>query len=302
MPYARGGYTCHQGSAMPRLRPLFLAVLALGILATNVHAQQSYSALYAFGDSLTDTGNDYILSLGTAPATPYWQGRFSNGPIWLDGLAANLGLNDAPALAGGTNYAFGGAMLLPDFSASWGLPSVTEQVEVYLLLHNGAADPKALYVLEGGNNDVIAGTTGDPYVLGNTLGGTLYALAVQLSNAGARHIMVANVTDVGRMPQAAKFSTWATQAAQAANNTLAALLSFAWYTNPGTNFTLVDTFDLMDNLVASPGVYGLSNVNTPCLQGSNECGQPAQYLFWDVVHPTTETGAFLTNLAMSELP
>ena len=43
-----------------------------------------YSNIYTFGDSLSDTGNLYKLSLpflGGYPGEPYYQGRFSNGAV-----------------------------------------------------------------------------------------------------------------------------------------------------------------------------------------------------------------------------
>ena len=41
-----------------------------------------YSTMYSFGDSLSDVGNDYALSLNLAPISPpYDGGRFSNGPL-----------------------------------------------------------------------------------------------------------------------------------------------------------------------------------------------------------------------------
>lgn len=55
-------------------------------------------------------GNDYILSGGTLPGAPYYNGEFSNGPVWIQDLAAGLGVGPlTPSLAGGTDYAFGGA-------------------------------------------------------------------------------------------------------------------------------------------------------------------------------------------------
>src|SRR3989442_750611 len=46
----------------------------------------AFDAIYAFGDSLTDTGNN------PAPATIYFQGRYSNGPLWIEYLSTQLGL------------------------------------------------------------------------------------------------------------------------------------------------------------------------------------------------------------------
>src|SRR5262245_59792037 len=67
--------------------------------------------LVVFGDSLSDAGN---ASLSTGGALPnpalYYQGRFSDGPIWVDTLAKYLGEPAVgPSLAGGLDYAFGGA-------------------------------------------------------------------------------------------------------------------------------------------------------------------------------------------------
>ena len=63
-----------------------------------------------FGDSLSDVGNVYLATNGIEPASPYVDGQFSNGPVWVQDLAARLGLPAlTPSLAGGSDYAFGGA-------------------------------------------------------------------------------------------------------------------------------------------------------------------------------------------------
>ena len=47
--------------------------------------------LYVFGDSLSDNGNDFASGDGP-PSPPYFEGRFSDGPVWIESLAAMLGL------------------------------------------------------------------------------------------------------------------------------------------------------------------------------------------------------------------
>jgi len=70
-----------------------------------------YSNIYIFGDSLSDTGNLFnttsflqdfpdTSALGIPvlpPSPPYFEGRFSNGPIWIENLADELGIDLAPS-------------------------------------------------------------------------------------------------------------------------------------------------------------------------------------------------------------
>ncbi len=58
--------------------------------------------LIVFGDSLSDTGN-LKRRLRVFPGRPYWLGRFSNGPVWVDYLEvwAKLAVQ---------NHAYGGAL------------------------------------------------------------------------------------------------------------------------------------------------------------------------------------------------
>src|SRR6266478_3795511 len=63
------------------------ALLALWFWAAP--AARAFDAIYAFGDSLTDTGNK------PAPAPDYFQGRYSNGALWIEYLSTQLGLDYA---------------------------------------------------------------------------------------------------------------------------------------------------------------------------------------------------------------
>ncbi|MHC5725840.1 MAG: SGNH/GDSL hydrolase family protein, partial [Nostoc sp.] len=67
-------------------------VLFSFMLPTKASAA-SFDQLYVFGDSLSDTGNIYNATGKTYPQSPpYFDGRFSDGPIWIDYLGDQLGL------------------------------------------------------------------------------------------------------------------------------------------------------------------------------------------------------------------
>ena len=81
-----------------RARRVFFATASAVLFLSNTTGY-SFTAIYAFGDSLTDTGN--------GPAgSKYYQGRWSNGPLWVEYLSATLGIrynsNNNLAYAGTT--------------------------------------------------------------------------------------------------------------------------------------------------------------------------------------------------------
>src|SRR5262249_11534591 len=113
-----------------------LAAASLMVLSFGNGAAKAgpFTSLVVFGDSLSDVGNVFLATGGlTPPSPPYAPGRFSNGPIWIDDLAAGLGLaSPNPALLpGGTDFAFGGAESGSGFTAA-GVPNLETQVGAYL--------------------------------------------------------------------------------------------------------------------------------------------------------------------------
>lgn len=135
----------------------------------------------------------------------------------------------------------------------------------------------------------------------------------QLGKAGARYVMVFNLPNIGLTPSGLAQGPQA--AAQLAgmsliyNNTLNAGLAAT-----GVQVIPVDIFALLNELVADPGRYGLSNVTTPACTGSAfgcfpagtpgatstyQPGTQNTYLFADGVHPTTATHAMLAQYAES---
>ncbi|UAJ09139.1 SGNH/GDSL hydrolase family protein [Glacieibacterium megasporae] len=139
----------------------YLTALAVGAaVGTAVPAAASRpDGLIVFGDSLVDAGNAYIGTNGLTaqPGYGYFDGRYSNGPVWTDLIEQRLtGHYTVPFLAGGVNYAVGGAEAAEDRSLlGFNVPGLATQLGIYAT-SGKAVDPNALYVLNFGNNDVTA--------------------------------------------------------------------------------------------------------------------------------------------------
>lgn len=78
---------------MKRTAVLLVLPALLFLLPGGVSAA-AFNDIVAFGDSLTDNGNIYAISGGLLPdPDTYYEGRFSNGPVWVEYMAAQLKLN-----------------------------------------------------------------------------------------------------------------------------------------------------------------------------------------------------------------
>ena len=64
--------------------------------------------IVVFGDSLSDNGNLYEYMKHKLPISPpYFEGRFTNGPVWIENIATFYYPDDAEAHL--LDYAFGGS-------------------------------------------------------------------------------------------------------------------------------------------------------------------------------------------------
>jgi phospholipase/lecithinase/hemolysin len=254
--------------------PPRLAVFLIGILLTNV-SHADYTQVISFGDSLSDTGN--LFQTTGSPPPPYFNGRISNGQVWNEVLATNLGLTaPTPSLLGGTNYAWGGAQTN---SASIA-PSTADQVADFISTSGGSADPGALYTISTGSNDFGGGMTTDAAT-------GVATMVNDLKNAGAQNILVLNLPNLGLVPAAASNPAGATALSSAFNATLSTALVGI------SGVELVDIFTLSTEIVANPALFGLDNVTDPCITTAfPDC---FDHLFWDGAHPTTVGHALIAD-------
>ena len=187
--------------------------------------------------SLSDTGNRFTFCRSSAacptfpvgfpfapPIAPYDNGRFSNGPVWVEYLAQGLGLPaPAPSNLGGTNFAWGGAETGTGISAQ-GTPNVGTQIGQFLLsipapragqafpkerpapavlfLESGKVpSPDQLLVLWAGANDFNNATVlPNPTVLVNNIAADITMLAAAAPGQDL-HLLVPNLPPLGETPR-----------------------------------------------------------------------------------------------------
>jgi phospholipase/lecithinase/hemolysin len=273
---------------------LWFSMIAASLGLASMTAQAStpnYDSLYVFGDSYCDVGNIFLATGGAEPAAPYYDGRFSNGPIWLDHVASFLGVPLKASLLGGTDYAFGGAWVTAPQAIPGGtIPSVPQQVQRYLSQHGGKADPNALYILEGGGNDILDTTTGSPETLGFQIAAGLADSELLLRRAGARHFIIPDLFNVGLLPAAAGNVSFATRASAATNKSLDQLLAFEQLLE-GIHIIRMDVFSLLNAVEKDTTHFGFTDITDPCLT-TTVCADPDHTFFWDTHHPTEFGHAF----------
>ena len=301
-----------------------LGSLALGLAALCGTAAQAgpYSDMYVFGDSLSDTGNLFLATGGTQPPAgqPYFNGRFSNGPLWVDHLAAGLGLpaGAAPSLLGGNNYAFAGART----GASGSPPGVLAQVAGIWAPTHAVADANALYVVVGGGNDMrdarstfsgnTAADAAGRQAAAQTAVNNLYSSLALLASRGAKHVLLANLPDLGQTPEAALLGLqFASSDVSARFSALMVGLETLAEATLGLDIDLLDLAGIANAVRADAinnggGVYGITNVTAPCtgFAGSAQFGGTSCNVssFSDALHPSARAHAIFGQAALRLVP
>ena len=297
-------------------------VVGAGIVSAPALAGD-YAALYAFGDSLSDAGNAFIATGGTEPVSPpYSDGRFSNGPVWVQDLASQLGLPALTAsLAGGTDFAVGGAQTGTTPVHTANLSDLPAQLTAFQAAVPTPASG-ALYTLWIGANDLfsILGTPGISTATAmadaNAAVSNVVTFVAGLAADGAKNLLLVTVPNLGVVPAITKLGSAAeTEATDLSAYFDQALVSAVGgeAAGAGMHLSILDSFGLLDDAIADPAAFGFSNVTTPCWTGNytgassgtlcanNTAGQD-QYLFWDQVHPTAAGQQIIADAAFAEVP
>ena len=322
----------------------FVFLLSPQTLASSFQGKTApdYSGLYSginiFGDSLMDAGNLFHIA-GLPPSPPYAQ-KFSNGSIWVEQLADALNLSPALSIAvvpnklngtatlppEGINFALAGS-LSSELNIESQLPGLSQQIKTFVkLAQTTPTSPNALFLLLAGGNDYNSAVSrhagSNPAA---SIPSTLSALpeqvtdnltkaAADLLGAGAKHLVVGNLPDLGRDPYAESLdqtnprsSALLTQLSIEHNQLLAKKLT-ALSATTGVRITQLNLDSLLASVASNPEQFGFKNIKAPCLTHFRSgfmfdgvCEHPDEFLFWDDLHPTQAGHSAIARLALSAL-
>lgn len=275
------------------------ACLFSGIInATPIHN------IIVFGDSLSDNGNFYDFMNHQMPQSPpYFNGRFSNGPVWIEHLASSYFPKNTDLHV--QNYAFGGAGVSEEEDDDV-LFTLRKEISTYLLAHNDKAQEDSLFVVWIGANNYLGLPSEVEKTLTDVNSGLVHGLE-RLVNKGAKHILVLNLPDLGRIPAATEFNSVDELAyfAKQHNAALDVSMTELKTTYPAVNWYYFDMNQAFAHVVDNPAEYGFTNTTGTCFESAiNEMTKKSVlqmvahvkpksnqnscdgYLFFDLVHPT----------------
>jgi phospholipase/lecithinase/hemolysin len=281
--------------------------------------------IVSFGDSLSDVGT-YAPIAGAVGG-----GRFTTNPgqVWTQDVAQYYGdtLNAAFTVGvthelsahGGLGYAEGGSTVatpanqydfLSDVIGNIEMP-VNQQVASYISAHTSFNAGQLVLVWAGANDVLRAGSPPAANATVQQAATALASIVGQIVQAGATHVVVVNVPNIGLSPKglaAADGGANYTQLSQLFNSTLNAALqsdglqgkviqidSYTWVTQEIANFkangfAVSNTGQACDpsktpddtSLLCSPPTYVSSNADQT-------------YMFADDLHPTTRLHALFAQ-------
>jgi phospholipase/lecithinase/hemolysin len=255
--------------------------LAAGMWVTVSAAPAAYTAIYAFGDSLTDTGRE--------PAEPllHYDGRWSNGPLWVEYLS---------------EWLLGGYQPEHNFAHSGAQTDDTYKQTLEFVPANDVGN--ALFVVWAGGNDFLQeydehwfdDSSWDRQIAYSV--SSLANAVVHLYDKGARFVLVPNTVDITKIPLINPLPDFLLDYLRGKvrqfNHELATALSQIQDTRPALTLYHFDFYTAVNSMLHNASAYGFTETETDALSDFTLLdkrfdGPGADYVFWDPIHPTTKS-------------
>lgn len=310
-------------------RNLILVLLLCWIDSGYAGLSVTPDSIIVIGDSFSDTGNqaEFFNQPGNMPAgfpysPPYFNGRLSNGPVWIERVASSFGLTvDAAfpfgtAVDGETNFSWAGS---PTDNVSnplfpLGMLQQTDYFISNLATYTSVSPATTLFTVFGGGNDSFFLTTGTQMEIDSIAGAAAANIRTIIENLhaiGGTQFLVPNQPGVSLAELYAfditPIPSIGLAFAQAFNLALDTELDTARANLESVNIIELDIFSLTQSILADPTSFGISDVTNPCVTfGANStltgsCSNPEDFYFFDSLHPTSTGHELWSQAALGAL-
>jgi phospholipase/lecithinase/hemolysin len=301
------------------VRLVYLLLIVCLIFPAVTKASSSW---YVFGDSLSDNGNIPKLTDHNLPPAPYFNGRFSNGPVWAEYVPLLLHLNFKPA----NDYAVGGAFTGPIILAGSiynnlentplstfknpktkkpinlaPLPSFLTEIQNFTKLNKRFAPDDIIGIWIGANDFFAAKSQINLYpkkarqIVQNTAINAVFNVnkgIYMLYKIGAKQIVILTLPPLRVAPALIQEERTSPKIVALADNYTHLFNSYLEQSlykvrkETHVNIVVVHIGKLYAKLLSNPKKYGFSNITGECIRSANPYTCKG-YLFFDGVHPTT---------------
>lgn len=250
--------------AATSLLMLFTASFSQASNFSNTEETQDINRIVIFGDSLSDTGKMFKKMHGYLPAAPnYYNGRFSNGPVWTDLVGGLLDkklpmINEAEG--GATAYDHNKDSKNPTYDVINNLDFEVKQFE-----SKNKFNPDDLVIIWLGANDYLAYRWNKDSDAEHVLD-SIFQKIGYLSVKGVKHIMLVNLPDLGTSPQARLdgITREETHVSKYHNKRLAEVVGSLYDPSKVKVFDIAQEFE---DIMKYPQDYGMQDTVESCFEG-----------------------------------
>lgn len=266
---------------------VFILILFCDVCLAKSNVFAFDTAVY-FGDSTTDTGNVYNLTTGRWPPSPYYQGRFCDGPIWVDRINELKTINCAYGSATTDNN------LVPGMTTGYDkpVPGVRQQILMYKNMTDLSKIDfsRTIYIIWVGGNDYFFSQM--------TLQASVVVASIKngindLIGMGVKNFLIINQPHFQLYPAvwSLNMNDFLRQLTLQHNGNLSQSIDMLRKNHSTISFYLLDVYALIQDIQMSSTTYGVTNF-TNCWSTTNGtvvklCTNSSNFLFIDGYHFTS---------------
>lgn len=248
-------------------------ILFLLILFLKTSYAGTINEMVIFGDSLSDNGNlhHYLSFIPKTP--PYFQGQFTNGPVWADIVGAYYAKHQIRY----QNYAVGGSTAYLHSPLNGALPlELSEEIFDYLV-RSKSDRSNTLFVIWMGANDYLDELNQSEDALSAAVVNKIIENVTHLMNKGARYFVVFGMPNLARTPytytQSEAIAHRYENVSKLHNQKILEAINTFQLQHPNIIITFLDVYPIFSDILDHPEKYNekyhlhLKNMADSCWKG-----------------------------------